>query len=78
MKHEFKIGQTVELKSGYTGVIISISNRGNGDIRPPYHKEGQPTLKPVGGYLGYLTIIPDEWEKLYDGEVNENEIKVIN
>jgi hypothetical protein len=74
MEQNYKIGQVITLNNGYTGEVISIGTFGNKDIRPPYHKIGQPTLKGINGYLGYIRIIPNEWEVLYGDEVKENEI----
>ena len=70
----YKVGQTVTFSNGNKGEVISIGTRGNGDIRPPYHKKGHPTIKGID-FVGYVSIIPNEWEKLYGDEVPENELQ---
>ena len=74
MKNQYEVGQEINLKSGFKGIVINICTKGNGDIRPPYHKEGIPQVKGINGYLGYIDIIPSEWPIYYGGEVKEDEV----
>lgn len=64
----------IRLKSGFTGEIIAIAGRGTADIRPPFHRCGILDVKGIKNYIGYVQIIPDNWEKYYSGEYNEREI----
>lgn len=72
--NEYRLNQKIELSNGFKGTVISICSYGNKDIRPPYHKNGIPTLKAIYPNLGYIQLIPDTWEVLYSNEVNESEI----
>jgi hypothetical protein len=69
----YTLGQKVQLDNGKTGEVISIATKGNGDIRPPYNREGIPTIKGID-FIGYLTIIPNDWKKLYSDEIYEKEL----
>ena len=64
-KFSYKVGQQVTFKSGNKGIVISISNFGNHDIRPPYNKKGLPVIKGID-FIGYVNIIPDHWENYYN------------
>lgn len=74
MKRQYKLGQVVTLKNGFTGTVVNVKRRGNDDIREPYHSCGAPTLKGCKGWIGYFNIIPDQWPAYYAGEINEREI----
>lgn len=74
VKNNYSVGQEIKLKSGFTGVVISICHFGHKDIRPPYHRTGVPHIKGTGKYLGYINLIPEEWDDLYNGEVKETEL----
>ena len=78
MKNTYKINDVITLKSGFIGKVVYIGSMGNGDIRPPYNKKGLPTIAGINECIGYVDIIPNNWEILYDCEVNENEVIKIN
>lgn len=68
--------KTVELKSGFTGVVVEEFTKGNKDIRPPYTLEGGFKLKGINGYIGYVTVLPKTIkETIYKGEVLFSDIQ---
>lgn len=77
LKNNYKIGQKIEFKNGSKGVVYNVLNLGHTDIRPPYTKNGFPVIKGIS-FIGYFTIIPDNWDQLYRDEIKESEITKIS
>lgn len=72
LESEYKMDQEVTV-GGKRAKVIDVLNFGHGDIRPPFNRKGCVVLQGID-FIGFVRVIPNEWEKMYTDEIHEKEL----